>query len=165
MDGHDAEGVMERSLGPKRRLHFQRQWRGVTDHHDDRGRVPGSAEARKLHGSRRKQAMSYAGPGRLVPLKSEAAAEPDLEAEDGDNLPAAPLAKGVALVTRPSELLDAVLAAGRKGLSIQRYKGLGEMNAEQLWETTLDPGARSLLSGQGRGCRRSGAGRESSPAS
>ena len=48
-------------------------------------------------------------------------------------------------ITRPSELLDAVLAAGRKGLSISRYKGLGEMNAEQLWETTLDPSVRSLL--------------------
>ncbi len=48
-------------------------------------------------------------------------------------------------VTRPSELLDAILAAGRKGLKFQRYKGLGEMNAEQLWETTLDPSNRSLL--------------------
>jgi DNA gyrase subunit B len=48
-------------------------------------------------------------------------------------------------ITRPSQLLDAVLAAGRKGLSIQRYKGLGEMNAEQLWETTLDPDNRALL--------------------
>ena len=48
-------------------------------------------------------------------------------------------------ITRPSELLDTVLAAGRKGLSIARYKGLGEMNAEQLWETTLDPENRALL--------------------
>ena len=49
------------------------------------------------------------------------------------------------IVRSPTQILDAVFAAGRKGLSIQRYKGLGEMNAEQLWETTLDPDARTLL--------------------
>ncbi|MBV8824165.1 MAG: DNA topoisomerase (ATP-hydrolyzing) subunit B [Bradyrhizobiaceae bacterium] len=45
----------------------------------------------------------------------------------------------------PVDLFEAVTGAGRKGLSLQRYKGLGEMNAEQLWETTLDTDARSLL--------------------
>ena len=45
----------------------------------------------------------------------------------------------------PLTLFTAVLAAGRKGLQLQRYKGLGEMTAQQLWETTLDRDVRSLL--------------------
>jgi DNA gyrase subunit B len=53
--------------------------------------------------------------------------------------------KVTAVIDGPIALFESVVEQGRKGLTIQRYKGLGEMNADQLWDTTLDPEVRSLL--------------------
>ncbi len=155
MATQDVEGKWSGRVSEDGGYHFERLWRGVTDHHIIEAAFLMSAEARKLHKLASEETASYETPARLVKVSAAAAeaideVESDEEAGDavGDQAKRATTAVSVGnkgTITRPSELLDAILVAGRKGLSISRYKGLGEMNAEQLWETTLDPDHRSLL--------------------
>ena len=102
-------------------LLFTRTLRGVEERRMIDGALVASAEARKLNAEHQKLNETYFKFGLL---KGK-----DKETE----------------IRAPSQLLAAVLAAGHKGVELQRYKGLGEMNAEQLWETTLDSNARTLL--------------------
>ncbi len=102
-------------------LVFTRRLRGVEEHHRlDRG-LMASAEAHKLTAIAGELSKLYKGVANLE-RKGESCR-----------------------VATPTELFERVLDHGRKGLTVQRYKGLGEMNPDQLWKTTLDPEARALL--------------------
>ena len=145
----DSEAVWSGELAEEGGYLLRRLWRGVTDAHIIEQKFLVSAEARKLHGLAKEQAAVYQRPLALKTLKKGAVTDEQkpepIEGVEGDEQPVDTAGSKSVTVTRPSELLEAVFAAGRKGLSISRYKGLGEMNAEQLWETTLDPANRSLL--------------------
>ena len=148
----DREAVWSAGLREDGSVLVERIWRGVTDAFPIEASFLTSAEARKLARLAAEQADAYVGAAKLVRASTAAVEEAPVEVVEvtgevgDDQTPIAVRGDGKNEgIARPSQLLEAVLAGGRKGLAIARYKGLGEMNAEQLWETTLDPTARVLL--------------------
>ncbi|WOC15836.1 DNA topoisomerase (ATP-hydrolyzing) subunit B [Pseudochrobactrum sp. MP213Fo] len=121
MIAEDMERGWSGSYSPQDGFRFERMLRGVKDTAMIDMALLGSADARQLDRFSERLTEIYATP-------------PVLRRKDKNEV-----------VSGAIQLLEAIFATGRKGLSLQRYKGLGEMNAEQLWETTLDPDARSLL--------------------
>ena len=145
LDLGDREARWSADLTEGGAVMVKRVWRGVTDAHPIEASFLTSAEARKLAKLAVENVEVYETPVRLVRTSSLAEDAAEVEPTDDEGEVAAAPVTAKDQITRPSELLDAVLVGGRKGLAIARYKGLGEMNAEQLWETTLDPDNRVLL--------------------